>query len=119
MLKRLVVEIGTGVDQHGQDPTRAAVKGVRDAMSRVCLVGLKEVFGLEDLDLMRVEIVVATPDPGRVRPEEVAGAVPFGEKTVRVVKGGMTAKGIKVPELGDDSEDILVANAALTVMVEV
>ncbi|MGE5483933.1 MAG: Lin0512 family protein [Ignavibacteriales bacterium] len=117
-MKRLVVEIGAGVDQHGQDPTRAAVKAVKDATARVCLVGLKEVIGLEDLDDMVVEILVAVPNPERVRAEEVMGAIPFGRKSLRAVNGGMIAKGIKMLELADQSDDILVANASVTVMLE-
>lgn len=119
MLKRLLVEIGSGVDQHGQDPTQAAVKAVKDAVSKVCIVGLREVVGLQNLDDMVVDIVVAVPHPGMVREAEVFGAIPYGKKTLRAVEGGMTARGIAIPGLDDGSDEILVANAALTVMVDV
>jgi adenylate kinase len=44
-LERFIVEIGMGVDFHGQDVTKAAVKAAKDAISRSCLVGLNEVCG--------------------------------------------------------------------------
>ncbi len=119
MLKRLVVEIGSGVDQHGQNPTRAAVKAVKDAVQRVCIVGLKEVVGLENLDDMVVDIVVAVPRPEAVEGAAVLDAVPYGRKTLRAIEGGMVARGIAIPGLDDGQDEILVANAAVTVMVDV
>ena len=118
MLKRLLVEIGSGVDQHGQDPTKAAVKAVKDAVQRVCIVGLKEVVGLENLDDMVVEIVVAVPRAEMVEEAAVLSAIPYGRKTLRRVEGGMIARGVAIPGLDDGCDDILVANAAVTVMVE-
>jgi len=32
-LKRFVIEMGMGIDQHGQDPTVAAARAVRDAIA--------------------------------------------------------------------------------------
>ncbi len=33
--KRLIIEMGMGVDQHGQDPTVAAARAVRNAIAHV------------------------------------------------------------------------------------
>ncbi|MFX0106083.1 MAG: Lin0512 family protein [Candidatus Hodarchaeota archaeon] len=43
--------------------------------------------------------------------------MPFGEKTIEVVQGGLIAQGIMIEELGDTSDKIIVCNAAVTVFV--
>ena len=48
-MRTFVIELGTGVDLHGQDPTRAAVKAVRDAFAHVSLPGLRQVAEIQDL----------------------------------------------------------------------
>jgi len=117
-MRRFVVEIGTGIDLHGQDATKAAMRAVQDAISRSCLCGLVEIVGLDDLDRMLVEVVVAVPTPEQVDPEAVLSVIPFGRKEIEVVSGGMRAPGMYQPELGDRSSDVIVANAAVTVWVE-
>jgi uncharacterized protein (TIGR02058 family) len=116
--KKFVVEIGVGIDQHGQDPTNAARKAVKDAVSRSCLCGLLEVARLQDVNEMAVDVVVACPDPERVDRDVVLQALPFGAKTIEVVNGGMVARSVYQPELGDTSDEVFVANAAVTVSVD-
>lgn len=117
-LKRFVVEMGTGVDQHGQDVTKAAVRAVNDAISRVCLSGLGEIVRLSSADEMLVEVLVACPNPQEVRKEEVLKALPFGAKQIQVVEGGMLARVTFEPRLGDKTDCAVVANAAITVSVD-
>ena len=117
-LKRFVVEMGTGVDQHGQDVTKAAVRAVKDAISRVCLSGLGEIVRLSSADEMLVEVLVACPNPQDVRIEEVLDALPFGRKQIKVVEGGMSARVTFEPHLGDKTDHAVVANAAITVSVD-
>jgi uncharacterized protein (TIGR02058 family) len=117
--KRLVIEMGTGVEQHGQDITRAATKAVRDAISRVSLVGLREMVVLEDLNEMFVEVLIACPRPDEVNTDEVLQALPFGQKEIKVVEGGMIVHGQQLPELEDKSDEIIIANAAVTVSVDI
>lgn len=117
-LRKFVIEMGMGIDQHGQNPTRAAQKAVKDAMVRSCLVGLLEVARLEDINQMVVEVLIACPHPERVDPEQVLQAVPFGQKQIKVVPGGMIAQSIYQPDLGDTSDETYIANAALTVWVD-
>jgi len=118
--KRFIVELGTGADLHGQDAAKAAARAVKDAISRSCLCGLVEIVALRDLNDMRVEVVVAAPTPEQVqaRADEVLSAIPFGRKELRVVEGGMRTPGIYQPELGDSSPDVIIANAAVTVWVD-
>lgn len=117
--KRFIVELGTGIDLHGQNATKAACRAVRDAISRSCLCGLLEIVDLRDLNDMRIEVQVAVPDPDQVQPEVVLAEIPFGRKALSVVPGGMRAPGLYQPELGDQCADVLVANAAVTVWVAV
>jgi uncharacterized protein (TIGR02058 family) len=117
--KRFIIEMGTGVEQHGQDVTRAATKAVKDAIGRVNLVGLLEMVSLEDLDDMLVEVLVACPRPGEVNTGEVLQALPFGQKDIRVVEGGMLVHGHELRELEDKSDEIIIANAAVTVSLDV
>ena len=47
--KRFIVEIGTGIDIHGENATKAACRAVKDAVSRSCLCGLLEILELQNL----------------------------------------------------------------------
>jgi len=116
--RRFIVELGTGMDLHGQDATKAASRAVKDAISRSCLCGLLEIVGLRDLNDMHVDVVVAVPEPERVQAETVLAVIPFGRKELRAVQGGMRAPGLYQPELGDHSPDVFVANAAVTVWID-
>jgi uncharacterized protein (TIGR02058 family) len=118
-LKRFVVEFGMGLDQHGQDATNAACKAVKDAVARSCLSGLLEIVRLRDVNDMLVDIQVACPHPGSVDRQAVLAALPFGEKRLTISEGGMVAHGLFQPELGDATDEAYMANAAITVWVNV
>ncbi|MCC5909749.1 MAG: Lin0512 family protein [Clostridiaceae bacterium] len=106
MWKRYIVELGWGADLHGQDVTKAAERAVKDAISRSCLCGLKEILGMKDLNEVAVHVTIATPYP-----EEV------DKKTIESVKGGMEVPGLYVKEFGDCKDSIVVANAYVEVKV--
>ena len=116
--KRFIVEIGTGIDLHGKNATKAACRAVRDAVSRSCLCGIVEVLGIQDLNALDVEIVVAVPRPGGVDLDKVMAEVPIGRKTARALEGGMMVKGLCVAQFAADFDQVMVANAAITVFVE-
>ena len=116
-MRRFVIEVGMGVDQHGQDNTRAAVKAVQDAIHRSCLCGLREVAGLDDLTKMVVDVQIGCPAPETVDHEKVLAALPLGEKKVSVQKGGLSGRTAFRPELGDKTDELVVANAIVTVYV--
>jgi uncharacterized protein (TIGR02058 family) len=115
-MKRFVVELGTGVDLHGQDVTKAARRAVKDAISRSCLCGLLEVANLRSPDQMRVRLQIACPFPEKLDAEAVKKNVPFGEVELVAEKGGMLAAGMHYESLGE-GDKIVVALAALTVFV--
>jgi uncharacterized protein (TIGR02058 family) len=116
--KRLIIEMGMGIDQHGQDPTVAAARAVRNAIASNALPGVWEVAGLNHPDEMIVEVKIAVPHPDRVRESEVLDVLPFGRKTLTLESGGMTVEGRAIPELGDKNDEMLIAVAAVTVSVE-
>ena len=117
-LKRLVIEMGTGIDQHGQDSTVAATRAVEDAVRRICLAGLREVARLDSVNDMVVDVLVGCPNPSSVDADVVLKALPFGKKTIRVIEGGMLAPVLFAADLGDKTADAVMANAAVTVSVD-
>jgi uncharacterized protein (TIGR02058 family) len=117
--KRFVIEMGMGVDQHGQDPTVAAARAVQNAIAHNALPGIWEVAGLAHPNQMLIEVQVAVPFPEQVRADEVLAALPFGQKTLTVKSGGMVVQGKAIAEFNDKNDDMYIAIAAVTVYVEV
>lgn len=109
--------MGMGVDQHGQDPTVAAKRAVRNAIAHNALPGVWEVAGLDHPNAMIVEVQVAVPYPDQVREEEVLSVLPFGQKTLKLETGGMVVEGKAIPELDDKNDDMIIAVAAVTVLI--
>ncbi|MEH2388823.1 MAG: Lin0512 family protein [Nostoc sp.] len=116
--KRLIIEMGMGIDQHGQDPTVAASRAVRNAIAHNALPGVWEVAGLSHPNQMIIEVQVAVPYPEQVREEEVLAVLPFGRKTLTLESGGMVVQGRAIPELNDKNDEMLIAIAAVTVLIE-
>lgn len=117
--RRFIIEFGMGLDQHGQDPTRAAIKAVKDAIANSCLAGVIDIARLSDVNDMHVEMHIACPHPDLVDRQKVLDALPFGKKQLHVVEGGMIAHGLFQPELGDITDEAFIANAAIIVWVDV
>lgn len=116
--KRLIIEMGMGIDQHGQDPTVAAARAVRNAIAHNALPGVWEVAELNDPNDMIVEVQVAVPYPDQVRSEEVLAVLPFGQKTLTLESGGMVVQGRAIASLNDKNDEMLIAVAAVTVLIE-
>jgi uncharacterized protein (TIGR02058 family) len=117
-LKRFVIEMGMGVDQHGQDPTVAAARAVRNAIAHNALPGVWEVAGLNHPNEMIVEVQVAVPYPDQVREDEVLSVLPFGRKTLKVESGGMIVQGRAIEEFNDKNDEMLIAVASVTVLID-
>lgn len=116
--KRFAIELGYAADLHGEDMTKAAVRAVRDAVSRICLCGIVEICGRDRFQGVFVHAEVAVPDPAGVNREEVLSVIPIGEKSLTVTSGGMRVAGIEVPCFGSGTTGIIAACAALTVSIE-
>ncbi|MFB2924082.1 MULTISPECIES: Lin0512 family protein [Aerosakkonema] len=117
--KRFIIEMGMGIDQHGQEPTVAAARAVRNAIANNALPGIWEVAGLSNPNEMIVEVQVAVPYPEQVRQEEVLAVLPFGRKSLTVEKGGMVVQGRAISSLNDKNDEMLIAVAAVTVFVDI
>ncbi|MBW4659213.1 MAG: Lin0512 family protein [Drouetiella hepatica Uher 2000/2452] len=118
-LKRLIIEMGMGIDQHGQDPTVAAARAVRNAIAHNALPGVWEVAGLDNPDQMIVEVQIAVPYAEQVREAEVLAVLPFGQKMLTVIAGGMIVQGRAIASLNDKNDEMLVAIASVTVLVDI
>nr|WP_255327325.1 Lin0512 family protein [Synechocystis sp. PCC 7509] len=112
------MEMGMGIDQHGQEPTVAAARAVRNAIANNALLGVWEVAGLSDPDQMIVEVKVAVPYPEQVRESEVLAVLPFGQKSLTVESGGMVVQGRAIASLKDKNDEMLIAVAAVTVLID-
>lgn len=115
--KRLIIEMAMGIDQHGQDPTTAAARAVKNAIAHNALPGVWEVAGLNHPNEMYVDVQVAVPFPEKVREGEVLAILPFGQKTLTLETGGMIVQGRAIPELQDKNDDMYIAVAAVTVSI--
>jgi uncharacterized protein (TIGR02058 family) len=91
VIKRLVVEMGQGVDLHGLDYTKAACRAVEDVLRHASLTIFRS-LGL-DHDKMLVGVQVGAQKPDEVDLKAVAAMVPFGEVTVQAEKGGLDIGG--------------------------
>jgi uncharacterized protein (TIGR02058 family) len=108
--KRVILEMGTGNDLHGGDYTKAAVRAVADALHHSSLP-LIRTCGL-DARKMQVEVTIGVQRPDKVDAAAVKAALPHGEVTVKIVKGGLD-----VPD--NETNDIaVIASAAIAVRME-
>jgi uncharacterized protein (TIGR02058 family) len=108
--KRVILEMGTGNDLHGGDYTKAAVRAVQDAIHHSSLSFVRA-LGL-DARTMQVEVTIGVQQPDKVNPAAVKNALPHGEVTVEVVKGGLD-----IPN--DEGKDVaVIASAAVAVRVD-
>ena len=108
--KRVILEMGIGNDLHGGDYTKAAVRAVEDAIHHSSLTFIRT-LGV-DPRAMQVEVTVGVQRPEKVDREVVKAALPHGQVTVNVIKGGLD-----VPD--DESADVaVIASAAVAVRLE-
>lgn len=103
--KRLVVEMGMGVDIRGGDYTKAAVRALKDALWHNSLT-VVPALGYT-VDQMEVDIEIGVAHPEQVDKEKVAAVLPYGQASVKVSKGGLDIK--------EGDKHTIVANAAAVV----
>ena len=110
-LKRMVLEIGMGTDIRGAEPTKAAVRALRDALWHNSL-SVAAALGI-DTDAMQVEVTIGVPHPEQVDKQQVLAVLPHGTGTVDVVDGGL--------EIANDAGtgSTLIANAAAVVWLDI
>ena len=116
-MRRYLIEFGMGMDFHGQDVSKAAVKAAKNAISNSCLCGLQEVLGREDLNQVKIKGTIAAPRPEEIDCQQVAECFPIGSVTVQAVDGCLHFPGLYLPQFGDRDDSIEVAVAAVEVVV--
>jgi uncharacterized protein (TIGR02058 family) len=108
--QRVILEMGSGNDLHGGDYTKAAVRAVTDALHHSSLTLIRTLK--LDARKMQVEVTIGVQHPEKVDAAAVKAALPHGEVTVKLVKGGLD-----VPD--DDTGDIaVIASAAVAVRMD-
>ena len=108
--KRVILEMGTGNDLHGGDYTKAAVRAVEDAIHHSSLPLIRSLK--VDARLMQVEVTIGVQRPEQVDARAIKSALPHGEVTVKVVKGGLD---VPDSETGDIA---VIASAAVCVRMD-
>jgi uncharacterized protein (TIGR02058 family) len=119
--QKYILELGTGVDLHGGDETKAASKAVKDAVSHSSMVGLGSLFKIESFkqmsDALMVDVTIATPNPEKVDGEAVLKTLPEGNRRINVIKGGMQwPDPSTIPDA--KSHGIVMANAVIMVLID-
>lgn len=101
--QRLIIEMGTGNDLHGQDYTKAAERAITDAFRHSSL----PLFGAVGLshDEMRVQVTVGVQEPEKVDASALVAVLPRGRAEVCVVKGGLNVE--------TEAEPIVIAQASV------
>ncbi len=98
MDRLMFIELGMGADLQGQDPTKASVKAIKDAIGHNYLPAMRALAS--EGHAMKVHVRLGVPaSAGKVDLDTVKAALPHGEVTLEVVDGGMlTPSG--TPEFG-------------------
>lgn len=120
--RKYLLEVGTGIDLHGEDETKAAQRAVKDAISHSSMVGLGQLFKIESFkemsEALMVDVTIATPNPGKVNGDAVLSVLPEGKRRINVVKGGIRWPAESTVEEAK-SHGVVVANAVIMVLVDV
>lgn len=113
----LFIQTGTGMDVHGQDITKAAVRAAENAIWYNSMPGIEKMLPDGDVKNMKVTVRLAVPlDRKKVDVEKVKEAIPYGEVTVDVMDGGMaTSSGVILKDKEDDNELMYMVNASVEV----
>jgi len=119
--RKYILEVGTGIDLHGEDETKAAQRAVKDAISHSSMVGLGQLFKIgsfkEMSDALMVDVTIATPNPEKVDGDAVLSVLPEGERRIDIVEGGMSWPVATTVEEAR-SHVIVMANAVIMVLVD-
>ena len=119
--RKYILELGTGVDLHGEDETKAAQRAVKDAISHSSMVGLGQLFKIgsfkEMSEALMVDVTIATPNPEKIDGDAVLSILPEGNRRINVIKGGMRWPDQSTSEEAK-SHGIVMANAVIMVLVD-
>lgn len=103
----MVTQFGMGTSIRSQNYTEAAARGIRDALWHNSL-NVADAFGFAK-EAMLIEVEVGVQQPDKVDCDALLGIFPYGQPSVRVVKGGLD---VAKP---DGSGISVIANVAIIV----
>jgi uncharacterized protein (TIGR02058 family) len=117
MEKIMFIETGLGIDVHGQNITKAAIRAVQNAIHFNSMPGIRSVLPGNNRDNMRVNVKLAVPcDKEKLDINAVKEVLPFGIVTVEIMDGGMlTTSGIHLEEKGDKNDMMYIVVASVEV----
>lgn len=120
--RRYLLEVGTGIDLHGRDETKAAQRAVKDAISHSSMVGLGGLFKFgrfsELEEALMVDVTVAAPNPEKVDGDAVLDVLPEGRRRITMVKGGLEFPTEDTAEEAR-THGVVMVNACIVVLVDV
>lgn len=113
----MFIEVGMGIDLHGQDVTQASVKACKNAIGHNSMPGVTTFLPGGELNRMKVRVTLAVPFRHEdVDVSKVGQVFPYGNVEVKVVQGGLLASsGIVLPDKGDVSDEMVIVNAVVEV----
>ncbi|CDQ37942.1 MULTISPECIES: Lin0512 family protein [Virgibacillus] len=113
----LFIQTGMGIDVHGQDITKAAVRAVENAIWSNSMPGIEKSLPEQRLENMSVTVRLAVPlDRESLHIDKVKEAIPYGTVDVDVTDGGMaTSSGIILEDKNDENDLMYIVNAAVEV----
>jgi uncharacterized protein (TIGR02058 family) len=107
MNKVMFIEIGMGIDLHGQSVTKAAVRAVQNAIHHNSMPGLRSVLPDNDINNMKVNVRLAIPtDKENLELDVIKAELPYGQVSFEVVDGGMLTSSGVVLEDKEDKNDL-------------
>lgn len=117
MEKVMFIEIGMGIDLHGQNVTKAAIRAVQNAIHHNSMPGLRSVLPNNDIHNMKVNVRLAVPiDKDKLDLDAVQAELPYGEVTFEVIDGGMlTSSGVVLADKDDVNDLAYVVIASVEV----
>ncbi|MBR0373820.1 MAG: Lin0512 family protein [Mogibacterium sp.] len=115
--KRLIIEIGQGVDMHGGDQNNAVLKATKDAIHHCCMACISEIFDIKDRKTeAKIHADIYVPHPEQADPNVVIDYLSGWAVDATVHQGGANPEGIALGDKG--KTEITVALVVLTVYVD-
>lgn len=113
----MFIETGMGIDVHGQNVTKAAVRAVKNAIHYNSMPGIRSILPEHSLDQMKVNVKLAVPcDKDDLDQDSVKAALPYGQVSVEIMDGGMlTTSGIVLEDKGDRNDQMIIVIASVEV----
>jgi len=104
-MKRLILEMGMGLDVHGGDYNKAAMRAIHDALRHSSLNLFKSLK--LDITKMDVRVTIGVQEPEAIDCEKLAAELPRGKASVVAKFGGQNV------EQGADEPPHIIATAAI------